>query len=134
MLALSVSISTSSSPLETSSPSDLSHLRIVPSSMESDRRGMATPDIAARLRHRHLVCPLDRRRPGAAREPDRDRRLLDAAGLGLADAEALGMAALPAELFERAPRSGSWPSSSTSAADDQNSARTASMIWGSCGY
>src|SRR4051812_43285947 len=42
MLALSVSISTSSSPLETSSPSDLSHFRIVPSSMESDRRGQAT--------------------------------------------------------------------------------------------
>src|SRR3954464_2720051 len=47
MLALSVSISTSSSPLETSSPSDLSHLRIVPSSMESDRRGMATSDMAS---------------------------------------------------------------------------------------
>ena len=49
MLALSVSISTSSSPLETSSPSDLSHLRIVPSSIESDRRGMATSDMAAVL-------------------------------------------------------------------------------------
>src|SRR5215211_3833769 len=42
MLALSVSISTSSSPRLTSSPSDLSHLRIVPSSIESDRRGIAT--------------------------------------------------------------------------------------------
>src|SRR5688572_8880116 len=42
MLALSVSISTSSSPFWTSSPSDFSHLRIVPSSMESDRRGIAT--------------------------------------------------------------------------------------------
>src|SRR3954447_20013580 len=42
MLALSVSISTSSSPRFTSSPSDLSHLRIVPSSIESDRRGIAT--------------------------------------------------------------------------------------------
>ena len=42
MLALSVSISTSSSPFSTSSPSDFSHLRIVPSSMESDRRGIAT--------------------------------------------------------------------------------------------
>src|SRR4051794_642043 len=49
MLALSVSISTSSSPLETSSPSDLSHLTIVPSSIESDRRGMATSPIAAVL-------------------------------------------------------------------------------------
>src|SRR3954471_3495251 len=45
MFALSVSISTSSSPWETSSPSDLSHFRIVPSSMESDRRGMATSDM-----------------------------------------------------------------------------------------
>src|SRR3954447_19002629 len=42
MLALSVSISTSSSPRFTSSPSDLSHLRIVPSSIESDSRGIAT--------------------------------------------------------------------------------------------
>src|SRR5215218_2953798 len=42
MLALSVSISTSSSPRLTSSPSDFSHLRIVPSSMESERRGIAT--------------------------------------------------------------------------------------------
>src|SRR5213080_154685 len=42
MLALSVSISTSSSPRFTSSPSDLSHLRMVPSSIESDRRGIAT--------------------------------------------------------------------------------------------
>src|SRR3954465_5701935 len=42
MLALSVSISTSSSPRFTSSPSDLSHLRIVPSSIESERRGIAT--------------------------------------------------------------------------------------------
>src|SRR5688500_4057330 len=42
MLALSVSISTSSSPRLTSSPSDFSHLRIVPSSIESDRRGIET--------------------------------------------------------------------------------------------
>src|SRR3954453_22698425 len=46
MLALSVSISTSSSPFLTSSPSDFSHLRIVPSSIESDRRGMATSGMA----------------------------------------------------------------------------------------
>src|ERR687898_489672 len=46
MLALSVSISTSSSPRLTSSPSDFSHLRIVPSSMESDRRGMETSAMA----------------------------------------------------------------------------------------
>src|SRR3954449_8210179 len=48
MLALSVSISTSSSPRDTSSPSDLSHLRIVPSSMESDKRGIATSAMAER--------------------------------------------------------------------------------------
>src|SRR4051795_5521062 len=49
MVALSVSISTSSSPWATSSPSDLSHLRIVPSSIESDRRGMATSGMSAML-------------------------------------------------------------------------------------
>src|SRR4051812_1923436 len=49
MLALSVSISTSSSPLDTSSPSDFSHLRIVPSSIESDRRGIATSAMAGVL-------------------------------------------------------------------------------------
>src|SRR5829696_5134634 len=42
MFALSVSISTSSSPRLTSFPSAFSHLRIVPSSMESDRRGIET--------------------------------------------------------------------------------------------
>src|ERR687886_2260405 len=46
MLALSVSISTSSSPFETSSPADLSHLRIVPSSIESESRGIVTSGIA----------------------------------------------------------------------------------------
>ena len=40
MFALSVSISTSSSPSETSSPGDLSQRRTVPSSIESERRGM----------------------------------------------------------------------------------------------
>src|SRR5918992_4820611 len=50
MLALSVSISTSSSPRETSSPSDFSHFRIVPSSIESDRRGIATSGIVAAYR------------------------------------------------------------------------------------
>src|SRR5947208_1591589 len=49
MLALSVSISTSSSPLETESPSDFSHLRIVPSSIESERRGIATSAMAEGL-------------------------------------------------------------------------------------
>src|SRR4051812_39326517 len=42
MLALSVSISTSGSPRFTSPPSSTSHLRMVPSSMESERRGMVT--------------------------------------------------------------------------------------------
>ena len=49
MLALSVSISTSSSPRSTESPSDLSHFRIVPSSMESDRRGIATSAMPGRV-------------------------------------------------------------------------------------
>src|SRR5829696_630163 len=40
MLALSVSISAISWPFSTSSPSETSHLRIVPSSIESDSRGM----------------------------------------------------------------------------------------------
>src|ERR671918_692116 len=42
MLALSVSISTSGSPRLTSPPSSISHLRTVPSSIESDRRGIVT--------------------------------------------------------------------------------------------
>src|SRR3954452_3051495 len=46
MLALSVSISTISSPRWTSSPSDLSHRMIVPSSIESERRGIDTSDMA----------------------------------------------------------------------------------------
>src|SRR3712207_6444397 len=48
MLALSVSISTSGSPFFTSPPSSTSHLRIVPSSIESDRRGMVTSVATAR--------------------------------------------------------------------------------------
>src|SRR5437764_13193571 len=42
MLALSVSISTSSSPTDTSAPSSRSHWTTVPSSMESDSLGMVT--------------------------------------------------------------------------------------------
>src|ERR687895_1552456 len=42
MLALSVSISTSGSPRLTSPPSSTSHLSTVPSSIESDRRGIVT--------------------------------------------------------------------------------------------
>src|SRR4051812_14305802 len=42
MLALSVSISTSGSPRLTSPPSSTSHLSTVPSSMESERRGIVT--------------------------------------------------------------------------------------------
>src|SRR5213592_3110530 len=55
MVALSVSISTSSSPRRTSSPSDFSHLRIVPSSIESERRGIATFAMAEGL---HGGCGL----------------------------------------------------------------------------
>src|SRR5829696_1991919 len=47
MLALSVSISTSSSPRSTESPSDFNHLRIVPSSIESERRRIATSAMPA---------------------------------------------------------------------------------------
>src|SRR4029079_3601972 len=89
MLALSVSISTSSSPLETSSPSDLSHLRIVPSSIESDRRGMATSDMTAVLPGRQgeaenaaaALAPSDPDPPAVA--------LDDLAADGEADARAL---------------------------------------------
>src|SRR5215218_7731692 len=42
MLALSVSISAISWPFSTSSPSETIHFRIVPSSIESDRRGIVT--------------------------------------------------------------------------------------------
>src|SRR5919112_4870932 len=42
MLALSVSISTSGSPRFTSPPPGTIHFRIVPSSIESDRRGIVT--------------------------------------------------------------------------------------------
>ena len=42
MFALSVSISTSSSPTATSSPTCFSHCRIVPSSIESESRGITT--------------------------------------------------------------------------------------------
>src|SRR5688500_4378287 len=67
MLALSVSISTSSSPRLTSSPSAFSHLRIVPSSIESDRRGIATSAIAP---ERTAVA----KRPSGEQVGDRLRR------------------------------------------------------------
>src|SRR3954451_24271620 len=97
MLALSVSISTSSSPRFTSSPSDLSHLRIVPSSIESDRRGIATSAMAA-------VLPDREREPkhGAAAValvgPDAPAVVLDdLAADGQADARALvGLAVVQA--------------------------------------
>src|SRR5688500_11172819 len=44
MFALSVSISAIGWPRFTSSPSDTSHLRIVPSSIESDSRGIVISD------------------------------------------------------------------------------------------
>src|SRR5688500_1578461 len=47
MFALSVSISAIGWPRFTSSPSETSHLRIVPSSIESDRRGIVISDISA---------------------------------------------------------------------------------------
>src|SRR4051794_13651736 len=57
MFALSVSISTSSSPTDTSSPTDLSHRRTVPSSMESESRGMTISATAAPLQR--LECGAD---------------------------------------------------------------------------
>src|SRR3954454_5063417 len=45
-VALSVSISTSSSPARNASPSERSQRRIVPSSMEAERQGMTTSLIA----------------------------------------------------------------------------------------
>src|SRR3954468_410049 len=68
MLALSGSISTISSPLETSSPSDFSHLRIVPSSIESDRRGIATSAMPRRIAVLRAPAFLD-----APEAPDRQR-------------------------------------------------------------
>ena len=50
MFALSVSISTSSSPTATSSPTDFSHFSTVPSSIESERRGITMSAISAPLR------------------------------------------------------------------------------------
>ena len=46
-VALSVSTSASGSPFETGSPSCLSQRTIVPSSIESDNRGITTSGIAA---------------------------------------------------------------------------------------
>ena len=58
MFALSVSISTSSSPSAISSPTCFSHCRIVPSSMESDSRGMTTSGIGHQPRAGpHQVAP-----------------------------------------------------------------------------
>ena len=47
MFALSVSISTSSSPTSTGSPTDLIQVRIVPSSIESESRGMTMSTLIA---------------------------------------------------------------------------------------
>src|ERR1700729_616808 len=84
MAALSVSISTSSSPRWTCSPSRLSQRKIVPSSIVSDRRGITTSLIARPPRSSrdlpHLalqVCLLHR-------FLDRARRVLLALALALA--------------------------------------------------
>src|SRR4051794_29538354 len=69
MFALSVSISTSSSPVRTSSPSALSHFRIVPSSIESESLGMATSGMARQYRR------LQRRGLGRCGRGVRDREL-----------------------------------------------------------
>jgi len=70
MFALSVSISTSSSPTATSSPTCFIHLSTVPSSIESDSRGMtisairASPPRASRARRKRCA-------PGAGSPPAR---------------------------------------------------------------
>src|SRR3954468_979561 len=82
MVALSVSISTSSSPRATSSPSALSQRMIVPSSIESDRRGMTISYTVSLLlvgeRAAHAVGdPLDARDPELLqRSGVRDRGLV----------------------------------------------------------
>ncbi len=72
MLALSVSISTSSSPRATFAPSAISQRRIVPSSIESDRRGIAISravvpaaacSLIARLRQSRLSSSISSHRP-----------------------------------------------------------------------
>src|SRR5215208_2793816 len=108
MLALSVSISTSSSPRWTSSPSDFSHFRIVPSSIESDRRGIATsampggyradalggvrPPRSMRGQLGESEAPLGREPAGAAGEHRLQRGFVRAALVGVQ------------QLLERAPR------------------------------
>src|SRR5688500_1452131 len=96
MFALSVSISTSSSPRLTSSPSDFSHLRIVPSSIESDRRGMETSAMAggysADWRTNSPVLARDRiheRRRGHSRDREREHR---PAALAAVDADLAALA------------------------------------------
>src|SRR5215212_6706050 len=73
MLALSVSISTSGSPRVTSPPSSTSHLSTVPSSIESERRGIVTSLANA--------SPLEVAEGGERRLHDvllvRERRLLE---------------------------------------------------------
>ncbi len=48
MFALSVSISTSGAPRFTSPPTSTSHFSTVPSSIESDRRGITTSEAKVR--------------------------------------------------------------------------------------
>src|SRR3954454_12549677 len=67
MLALSVSISTSSSPTAISSPTCFSQVRIVPSSIESESRGITT-SLTGQLHAYRL--PLPPARPSPGREQD----------------------------------------------------------------
>src|SRR6185312_16842364 len=76
MLALSVSISTSGSPRLTSPPSSTSHLSTVPSSMESERRGIVT-SLAMLL----LEVPEGRERGVHHMLLVRERRLLEWLGV-----------------------------------------------------
>src|SRR3954470_878992 len=100
MFALSVSISTSSSPRFTSSPSALSHLRIVPSSIESDRRGIATSAMpgpySGNRRAGALHAALDRGRSGHAGDGEAEHGAAALAALD-PDAAAVALDDLPAD-------------------------------------
>src|SRR4051812_9854301 len=106
MFALSVSISTSSSPTATSSPTCFSQVRIVPSSIESERRGMTISLMtnsraslpARRTRDARLVAPRSSGEGEGAEDRGGDplfgphRRQLELLGVGqrhLGHAEAL---------------------------------------------
>src|SRR2546423_8663743 len=92
MVALSVSISTSSSPRRTCSPSAFSQRRMVPSSMESESLGMTTSATGPSLQPaaRGSAVARGRVQPPAQQRRDLLRRLrareVEALGIPTADA------------------------------------------------